>query len=107
LLHELNSADPARHDDVREDQRRLVAARELLERLRGAVRDSAFKSELAEHSGGKLGNEGVILDDQRPTEWGPGPGPGLCGSTANRQVEREGRPMIRFRFNRDCAADLL
>src|SRR6185437_4112866 len=76
LLHELNSADPARHDDVREDQRRLVAARELLERLRGAVRDSAFKSELAEHSGGKLGNEGVVLDDQRPTEWGPGPGPG-------------------------------
>src|SRR6185312_17022675 len=50
-----------------------------------------------------------VLDDQRPTEWGPGPGPGLCGvgSTANRQVEGEGRAVVRFRFNRDCAADLL
>ena len=45
-----------------------LAAGQPLERLLGAVGDGRFEAELVEHSGGELGDQHVVLDDQHPAE---------------------------------------
>ena len=90
--------DPAGHDDVGEDELGLVARRQSLERFLGAVRDRGFEPELAEHVGGELGDERIVLDDQHPAER-LGPVRWLCAvarAMAGGKVEGERRHPCRI-----------
>ena len=90
---------------------RLLAARQPLERFLGAVGDDRLEAEFAEHSGGELGDQRVVLDDEHPAARACAPlaRASVGGrAAARRQVEGEGRALARAANSTvDRAADLL